>query len=437
MMTSTKKLYLASLGCVKNLIDSEVMLGRLKNEYALTDSPEEADLLIVNTCGFINPAKEESIETILELASLKKENAILAVAGCLSERYKDILPKEIPEVDIWTGVGDFDKIDKLIKEKKSQFSPKVYLIHNEDRIITGSSYHAYIKLSEGCNQKCAFCAIPNFKGRLQSREIPEIIEEIKRLKEKGFKDFSLASQDSSSYLRDKGIKDGLERLIDEIDKIEGITVKILYLYPATTTKRLIRRIFASPVVENYFDIPIQHISPKMLKIMKRGGSVDKLKSLLNDMKKEFSFIRTSVIVGHPGESEEDFEELKSFIKEFEFDRVNVFAYSDEEDTAAYKRKDKLPQNIIDKRTKEMGKIVKQTTKKALKKYVGKTCKCYLDGLTEDELFYSVRPKLWAPEIDGDILINESEIENLEIGNLYNVKIETLVGEQLIGKICYN
>ncbi len=437
MMTSTKKLYLASLGCVKNLIDSEVMLGRLKNEYALTDSPEEADLLIVNTCGFINPAKEESIETILELASLKKENAILAVAGCLSERYKDILPKEIPEVDIWTGVGDFDKIDKLVKEKKSQFSPKVYLIHNEDRIITGSSYHAYIKLSEGCNQKCAFCAIPNFKGRLQSREIPEIIEEIKRLKDKGFKDFSLASQDSSSYLRDKGIKNGLERLIDEIDKIEGITVKILYLYPATTTKRLIRRIFASPVVENYFDIPIQHISPKMLKIMKRGGSVDKLKSLLNDMKKEFSFIRTSVIVGHPGESEEDFEELKSFIKEFEFDRVNVFAYSDEEDTAAYKRKDKLPQNIIDKRTKEMGKIVKQTTKKALKKYVGKTCKCYLDGLTEDELFYSVRPKLWAPEIDGDILINESEIENLEIGNLYNVKIETLVGEQLIGKICYN
>ena len=435
-MTSTnKKLYFASLGCVKNLIDSEVMLGRLKDEYILTDNPEEADLLIVNTCGFINPAKEESIETILELANIKKENAILAVSGCLSERYKDVLPKEIPEVDVWTGVGDFDKIDELVKEKKSKFTPNVYLIHNDERIITGSSYHAYIKLSEGCNQKCAFCAIPNFKGRLQSREIPEIIEEIKSLKDKGFKDFSLASQDSSSYLRDKGIRDGLERLIDEIDKIEGITVRILYLYPATTTKRLIRRIFASPVVENYFDMPIQHISPKMLKIMKRGGSIDKLKSLLNDMKKEFSFVRTSVIVGHPGESEEDFEELKSFIKEFEFDRVNVFAYSDEEDTAAFKRKDKLPQNIINKRTKEMGKIVKQTTKKALKKYVGKTCKCYLDGLTEDGLFYSVRPKLWAPEIDGDVLINESDIENLETGGLYNVKIETLAGEQLIGKIC--
>jgi ribosomal protein S12 methylthiotransferase RimO len=410
------------------------MLAKLKNDYELTDNPENADLLIINTCGFINPAKEESIETILSLANTKKDGALLAVTGCLSERYKEILPKEIPEVDIWTGVGDFDKIDKLVKEKKSQFSPKVYLIHNEERIITGSSYHAYIKLSEGCNQKCAFCAIPNFKGRLNSREIPEIIDEIKRLKDKGFKEFSLASQDSSSYLRDKGVKDGLERLIDEIDKIEGITVRILYLYPATTTKRLIRRIFASKVVENYFDMPIQHISEKMLKIMKRPGSVDKLKSILNEMKKEFSFIRTSVIVGHPGESEEDFEELKNFIKEFEFDRVNVFAYSDEEDTAAFKRKDKLPQNIIDKRTKEMGKVVKQTTKKALKKYLNKTCRCYLDGLTEDELFYSVRPKLWAPEIDGDVLINDSEIENLETGGLYNVKIETLAGEQLIGKI---
>ena len=429
-----KKLYLASLGCVKNLIDSEVMLGKLKNEYELTDNPSVADLIIVNTCGFINPAKEESINTILELASVKKENAILAVTGCLSERYKEILPYEIPEVDTWSGVGDFDKIDELVRAKKSQFSNNVYLIRNEERIITGSSYHAYVKLSEGCNQKCAFCAIPNFKGKLNSRPISEIIDEIKRLKDKGYKDFSLASQDSSSYLKDKGIKDGLIQLIDEIDKIDGISVRILYLYPATTTKKLIRRIFASNVVENYFDIPIQHITPKMLKIMKRPGSVDKLKDMLNEMKKEFSFVRTSVIVGHPGESEEDFKELKNFIKEFEFDRVNVFAYSDEEDTAAFKRDDKLPESVIEKRVKEISKIVKKTTKNTLKKYLNKTCKCYLDGQTVDELFYSVRPKLWAPEIDGDILINDSEIENLEIGKLYNVQIESLAGEQLIGKI---
>ncbi|WP_024787659.1 MULTISPECIES: 30S ribosomal protein S12 methylthiotransferase RimO [unclassified Lebetimonas] len=428
-----KKLYLASLGCVKNLIDSEVMLARLK-DYKLTDNPNEADVIIVNTCGFIEAAKEESIETILSLAQVKKENAILAVTGCLSERYKEILPKEIPEVDIWSGVGDFNRIDELIENKKSQFSPNIYLIHNEERIITGSSYHAYIKLSEGCNQKCAFCAIPNFKGKLKSRTIEEIVDEIKRLKSQGFKDFSLASQDSSSYLRDFGIKDGLIRLIDEIDKIEGITVRILYLYPATTTKKLIRRIFDSSVVENYFDLPIQHISERMLKIMKRPSSVKKLKSLLEDMRKEFSFVRTSVIVGHPGETEEDFEELKQFLEEYEFDRVNVFAYSDEEDTGAYKRKDKIPQQIIEKRLFEIEEVVKEATINSLKKYIGKTCKCYFDGLTEDSLFYTVRPKLWAPEVDGDVLINESETENLEIGNLYNVKIKELIGDELIGKI---
>ena len=432
-----KKLYLASLGCVKNLIDSEVMLYRLK-DYEITQNPSEADVLIVNTCGFINSAKEESIETILGLANEKKEDALLAVTGCLSERYKEELIKEIPEVNIWSGVGDFDRIDELIKEAKNKkvikFSQKVYLIHKEKRVITGSNYHAYIKLSEGCNQKCAFCAIPSFKGKLNSRPIEEIIEEIKYLKSLGFKDFSLASQDSSSYLRDKGIRDGLERLIDEIDKIDGINVRILYLYPATTTKRLIKKIFSSKNVVNYFDMPIQHISEKMLKIMKRPGSVKKLKEILYLMKEEFSFVRTSVIVGHPGESEEDFNQLCEFIKEYKFDRVNVFAYSDEEGTSAYKRKDKLPQDLIEKRTEIIGEIVKETTRESLKKYIGKTCKCFFDGLTEDKLFYSVRPKLWAPEIDGDILINESKKENLKVGDLVDVKITELAGDELIGKI---
>ncbi len=433
-----KKLYLASLGCVKNLVDSEVMLGKLK-DYEITQNPNEADVLIVNTCGFINSAKEESIETILELANEKKQNALLAVTGCLSERYKEALINEIPEVNIWSGVGDFDKIDELIKKAEKEkkvikFSPKVYLIHNEKRVITGSSYHAYIKLSEGCNQKCAFCAIPNFKGRLNSRPIEEIIKEIKYLKSLGYKDFSLASQDSSSYLRDKGIKDGLERLIDEIDKIDDINVRILYLYPATTTKRLIRKIFSSKNVVNYFDMPIQHISEKMLKIMRRPGSVKKLKDLLYLMREEFSFVRTSVIVGHPGESEEDFEELKNFLEEYKFDRVNVFAYSDEEDTPAFKRKDKLPQEIIEKRAEILGEVVKKTTIESLKKYVGKTCESFFDGLTQDGLFYTTRPKLWAPEIDGDVLVNESEKENLKVGDLVKVHIQELAGDELIGKI---
>jgi len=429
-----KKLYLVSLGCVKNLVDSEVMIAKLSKEYEITNNPSVADLIIINTCGFINSAKEESIDTILELANLKKSDAKLVVTGCLSERYKEVLPKEIPEVDIWSGVGDFGNIDKVIQSNKSQFSPNVYLIHNEDRVITGSSYHAFIKLSEGCNQKCAFCAIPNFKGRLKSRPIEEIVDEIKRLKEKGYKDFSLASQDSSSYLRDFGIKDGLERLIDEIDKIDGISVRILYLYPATTTKRLIRKIFAARNVVNYFDMPIQHITPRMLKIMRRPGSVDRLKELLNEMKKEFSFVRTSVIIGHPGETDEDFKTLENFLAEYKFDRVNVFAYSDEEGTPAFKRKDKIKQDLIEERIKEIEKVVKKTTIESLKKYVGKEIECFLDGSTEDGLFYSVRPKIWAPEVDGDILINESEIETLKTGESYKVKINELAGDELIGKI---
>ena len=427
------KLHLISLGCVKNLVDSEVMLGKLQN-YKITPNLEEADLIIVNTCGFIESAKTESVETILEAIENKKENSILVVAGCLSERYKQDLQKELPEVDIFTGVGDYGRIDELISKKQSQFSDEVYLIHNEDRVITNSNYHSYIKLSEGCNQKCSFCAIPSFKGRLNSREIPEIIQEIKKLKEKGFTDFSLASQDSSSYLRDKGVRDGLEQLIKEIDKIDNINVRILYLYPSTTTKKLIKTILNSKNIQNYFDMPIQHISDKMLKIMKRGSSVKKLKELLELMKSKNSFVRTSVIIGHPSETDEDFKELKEFIKEYKFDRVNVFAYSDEEGTTAYLRKDKIDEKIINKRISKIQTIIDKTTKQNLKKYLDKKIECFMDGLTDDGLFYSVRPKLWTPEVDGDILINESEIEELKIGKVYTVIPNQLVGEELVGKI---
>ncbi len=427
------KLHLISLGCVKNLIDSEVMLGKLK-DYELTDNINEADVIIINTCGFIESAKEESINTIFEANEERKKDSILVVTGCLSARYKELLQKEIPEVDIWSGVGEYDKIDELIKQKKSLFTNEVYLIHNEDRVITNSNYHAYIKLSEGCNQKCSFCAIPSFKGKLNSRKISEIVDEIKRLKNKGFTDFSLASQDSSSYLRDKGVRDGLERLIDEIDKIEGINVRILYLYPSTTTKRLVNKILSSKNVQNYFDMPIQHISDRILKIMKRGSSVRKLKELLLLMRTEFSFVRTSVIVGHPGETKEDFDILKNFLKEYQFDRVNIFEYSDEEGTSAYLRKDKIAPEIRIKRMQEIEKVVKKATRKRLKLYLNRICECFLDGMTEDNLFYSVRHKLWTPEVDGDILINESEIEELNIGKKYRVLVTELAGEQLIGKI---
>ncbi len=430
-----KKLHLVSLGCTKNLIDSEVMLEKLK-DYDITNEPSEADVLIVNTCGFINPAKEESLDTIFELHSQRKENSLLVVSGCLSQRYKEELQKELKEVDIFTGVGDYDKIDKLIKEKRSSFSAKTYLIGDEKRVITGSKAHAYIKLSEGCNQACSFCAIPGFKGKLKSRSIESIVKEVKRLSKEGFFDFSFISQDSSSYLRDKDEKEGLIRLIEEIEKIDSIkSARILYLYPTTTSDNLIKKIANSHIFHNYFEMPIQHISDKMLKIMKRGAGAKRIKEQLSLMREvKDSFLRTSIIVGHPKESEEDFLELKHFLEEFPFDRVSLFAYSDEEDTLAYDMDDKIPQEIIDQRIEILDEIINKNTLNSLKKEVGKTVKLITTGeSSEGEFFMGARELLWTPDIDGEILINESEIP-LEVDKLYEGKITELVGDKLLATI---
>jgi len=430
-----KKLHLVSLGCTKNLVDSEVMIAKLK-EYELTDNPSEADLLIVNTCGFINPAKEESLNTIFELHSQRKKDSLLVVSGCLSQRYKDELQKELKEVDIFTGVGDYDKIDKIVKAKKSMFSTKTYLLQDEERVITGSGSHAYIKLSEGCNQTCSFCAIPGFKGKLKSRSIDSIVAEVKRLVDKGFFDFSFISQDSSSYLKDFDEKDGLIKLIDEIEKINAIkSARILYLYPTTTSNELIKKIANSSIFHNYFEMPIQHISDKMLKIMKRGAGTDRIKEQLELMKSfKNSFIRTSIIVGHPGENEEDFNELKDFLEKFDFDRVSLFAYSDEEDTKAYEMKEKVPQSVINKRIDILDKIVEKKTNNSLKKFIGKDRLVLTTGeSSEGEFFMGARDLLWAPEIDGEILINDTEI-HLEPDCIYLAKIEKLVGDKLLASV---
>ena len=431
-----KKLYVVSLGCTKNLVDTEVMLGKLK-DYEISQNVNEADVIIVNSCGFIEAAKEESLQTVFELHSQRKKDSILVMAGCLSERYKEELKKELTEVDIFTGVGDYDKIDRLLEEKRDYFSSTPYLIKNEDRVVTGSNYHAYIKLSEGCNQTCSFCAIPSFKGKLQSRAVESVVKEIRRLVERGFYDFTFVSQDSSSYLRDFGQKDGLIKLIDEVEKIEGVkSARILYLYPSTTSTELIKKIADSPIFHNYFEMPIQHISSKMLKIMKRGAGTERTIELLEKMRSvEESFLRTSIIVGHPQESEKDFKELCDFLEKFDFDRVNLFAYSDEEGTFAYQMKNKVPQEIIDVRLKILDEIVKEKTLKSLKKDLGKVIEAVLEGESEEsELLLSARKIMWAPEVDGEILVNESETQNLEIGKIYKIEITELVGDKLLGKV---
>ena len=424
-----KKLHLVSLGCNKNLVDSEVMLGKL-SEYELTNNPSEADVIIVNTCGFIEAAKSESIEMILNMHSLRKKDSLLVVSGCLSQRYQEELAREMPEVDIFTGVGDYERIDELISLKQSSFSPEVYLTNeNSPRLITGSKYHAYIKLSEGCNQTCSFCAIPSFKGKLKSRSIDSIVAEVINLVQNGFRDFTFISQDSSSFGRDLGLKDGLVDLINQIELIAGVkSARVLYLYPSTTTFKLIDTIANSKVFETYFDMPIQHISDSMLKVMKRGANKQKTLELLEFMKSKNGFLRTAVIAGHPGESEEDFLELKEFIENFGFDRVTVFEYSNEENTAAFNL-EQLPPKIIAKRAEILGEIANKVREKSLQKMLNKEYRVIIDGISsEHEFLFSARPTLWAPEIDGEVLINDSNDFKLNHGDYYIAKITQIAKE---------
>ncbi len=437
-MKQNKKLHLVSLGCTKNLIDSEVMLGRLQ-EYEITDESEKADVIIVNTCGFIDAAKEESIQTVLNLHESRKEDSLLVMSGCLSERYQQQLQSELKEVDIFTGVGDYDKIDELIDEKKSRFTPKSYLIGNEERIITGSTHHAYIKLSEGCNQKCSFCAIPQFKGKLQSRELAAVVTEVKALVAKGFYDFSFISQDSSSYLRDFDITDGLAYLIDAIDEIEGVkSARILYLYPSTLSLEVLGKILSSTTFHNYFDMPIQHITDNMLRIMKRGAGEERVKAQLNFMRHTpESFVRTSIIAGHPGESDEEFDALCHFLETFDFDRINIFAYSDEEGTKAETMTaEKVDKETINKRIETLNAIVERKTILSLEKEIGKEIEIIALGESSEHAFFIGARKLaWAEDIDGEILINENESgTELEMGKCYKAKITELAGENLIATV---
>lgn len=460
-----QNIHIISLGCTKNLVDSEVMLGRLKH-YTITQDIEAADVIIINTCGFIESAKQESIQTILEAAHKRKSGALLIVSGCLSERYSAELSAEIPEIDIITGVGDYDKIDKMIanaikmctdftKSNNLENPPKHYLqsflsrnvfLANEqnERVIIGSHFHSYIKLSEGCNQQCSFCAIPQFKGKLHSRTLASTLKELENLYERGFRDFSFIAQDSSSYMHDLGQKDGLVSLIQAIDSLGlDITCRIFYLYPSTTTIELIESIASSKCFLPYFDMPIQHIADSMLKIMRRGADKAYHIALLEAMRAvKNSFIRTSFVIGHPHEEEAEFRELCAFIESFVFDRVNLFAYSPQERTPAYK----LPHpssKITNARINALNKILKKQYKQSLQALVGQETDVIIEGKSEMSAhFYKARDVLWGREIDGEILINDSAICDKNGAPIplkegyYRAKITSYKQNMLFGKILY-
>jgi len=426
-----KKLHIVSLGCTKNLVDTEVMMGRLK-DYKLTQDSDDADVIIVNTCGFIDAAKEESINTMLELDSKRKDDSTLVMAGCLSERYKEDLQKELTEVDLFTGVGDYDKIDELIAKKENRFSHSTFLVSEQERIITGSSSHAYIKIAEGCNQTCSFCAIPSFKGKLFSRNLESIVKELQNLIKKGYYDFSFVAQDSSSYGRDNGLSDGLISLIEEVEKIEGIkSARILYLYPSTTSLKLIDKIGQSKIFHNYFDMPIQHINDAMLKRMKRGFGKEKTIELLNAMKVlPNSFVRTSVIVGHPRESDEEFNEMTQFLEEFKFDRLNIFAYSDEEDTASFDMQEKIDEETMQNRLDKLQELSSTLLEENLQNLIGTELEIIIEGQSDEhEYLLSARALNWAPEIDGEIYVNDTNEKNITYVSVYKARITEIAGDK--------
>jgi len=426
-----KKLHIVSLGCTKNLVDTEVMMGRLQ-DYKLTQASDDADVIIVNTCGFIDAAKEESINTMLELDSNRKSDSTLVMAGCLSERYKEDLQKELTEVDLFTGVGDYDKIDELIAKKENRFSHSTFLVSEQERVITGSSSHAYIKIAEGCNQTCSFCAIPSFKGKLFSRNLESIAKEVQNLIKKGYYDFSFVAQDSSSYGRDNGLSDGLISLVKEVEKIDGIkSARILYLYPSTTSMKLIEQIGESKIFHNYFDMPIQHINDVMLKRMKRGFGKEKTIELLNTMKAlPNSFVRTSVIVGHPRESDEEFNEMTQFLEEFKFDRLNIFAYSDEEDTTSFEMEEKVDEETMQERLDTLQELSKNLLDENLQNLIGTELEIIVESESDEhEYLLSARALNWAPEIDGEIYVNDTNEKSITFGSVYKARITEIAGDK--------
>ncbi len=447
-----KKVGFVSLGCPKNLVDSEVMMGTLKQAgWEITNNSDEAETVVVNTCGFIESAKQESIDAILEATSLKAEGKAkrVVVAGCLVERYRDDLMKELPEVDAFIGTNEVTRILEAADEtKKFRELPLLPLgnktatyLYDLDtpRHRATASHTAFIKIAEGCDRPCAFCSIPSMRGAFRSRRFGSIVEEALNLAKEGVKEIVLIAQDSSRYGEDLGEIDALAALIRALGEIEELDwVRVMYAYPTHISDAFLAAIAETPKAVKYLDMPLQHASRNVLKLMKRGGTRASLEKLIGRVRERVPgiTIRTTFITGFPGETEEDFEELMTFVRNCRFDNVGVFTYSDEEGTPAYDLPDKVDAKTAKQRRgrlmKEQAKISKQLNKAK----IGKTYKVLFEGLSqESDLLFQGRLEGQAQEIDGYILINDiPEDLEPEIGAIYDVRITEAHAYDLIGAI---
>ncbi len=438
-----KKIGIVSLGCPKNLVDSEIMLGMLKHaNYEIVNDKEAADILIVNTCGFIESAQQESINTILEMAEEKERSCeLLIVTGCMAERYKEKIFDQIPEVDAVLGTGSYKEIAQVINkaykgEKVASYGrldETDYL--DEERIISSGGHSVYLKISEGCDNRCTYCIIPYLRGAYRSRKIESLVKEAETLAQKGTRELILVAQDTTRYGTDLYGRKMLPELIRKISGIDGIEwIRLLYCYPEEIDDELIDEMAANPKVCKYIDIPVQHASDRILKLMGRRGNMSEIRSALYRLRERVKdiVIRTSMIVGFPDETEEDFRQLLDFVKEFRFDRLGVFTYSREEGTPAAKMKNQIRKNIKLKRQKDVLEVQNAISGEINTGRIGKVYKAIVDGIADDGIFYYGRTYAEAPEIDGVVYFTSPY--PLDSGSLVEVKILNSEDYDLIGEV---
>ena len=422
------KIGMVSLGCAKNRVDAELMLGVLVKEgFELESDPAKADAIIVNTCGFIEAAKQESIDTILEMADYKNDNCkALIVTGCLSKRYKDDLPEGLPEVDAFLGIGEGEKIAQVVREcvagkRIVDADAGFKYIEDVSRVLTTPGYTAYVKIADGCNNRCAFCAIPYIRGNYISRTMENIEREVRELAANGVKEVVLIAQDTTYYGKDLYHKPMLAELLRRVAAIDGIHwVRALYCYPELIDDELLRVMKEEPKVCPYLDIPLQHINDKVLKEMNRRGDSKLIRGLYKKIRDLGGFaLRTTMIAGFPGETEEEFNELQDFVKECPFDRLGVFAYSEEEGTPAGIREDQVPMRTRKSREGKIMRAQKKISKAFNKSRIGSVCEVLVEGQEDSGLYYG-RSQWEAPETDGKVYIKLAD--GLEIGSFVNVQI---------------
>ena len=448
-MGQSQKFNIISLGCARNLVDSEVMAGVLhQNDYELVPEPETADIVLINTCGFIAAAKEESIDTILDVARLKEEGKVkkLIVAGCLSQRYPNELAKELPEVDFFIGTGEVPRIAEILKEHEAQARrqyvglPSYLYDHSTPRIRSTPSYTAFVKVSEGCDHKCAFCIIPQMRGPHRSRSIDSIFNEACKLAEKGVKEINLIAQDLTAYGRDRKDGTSLEGLLRELANVPQLHwLRLLYAYPNFLDDALLEVIRDSEKICKYIDIPFQHISQSILQRMRRGKSGSSVREATQKLRKFIPglTLRTSLIVGFPGETDTDFRELLDFVEEAEFERLGVFKYSPEEGTAAARMGAQVSEQVKERRWQEVMDLQSVISRKKNEGLIGTIQRVMIDDVALNSERVTGRTQGHAPEVDGVVFVESDDSRPKRVpvrpGDMIDVKITGALDYDLISE----